>query len=164
MSWLRAIVGTALLLPGVGCTMCCSPFDQCGPLCNGECGCGCCSTTRAGSYSVSQSSYYEDVSPTPAPRLAPTPAAPRQAPTIAPEPPVIQPEDTTPTYTPEIESPLNTAPEESPFDDNGTEPSSPTDTTTNGISEPFDPNASDAIPGDTTEDEPMQFDDGIPNE
>ncbi len=103
MAWLRTIVGAILLLPSVGCTLCCSPFDNCGPLCNGECCSGCCTTARSGGYS-GETVYYEDSSP--GPRLAPTPAQPRQAPRLAPLQAPVQ----------EIEPPVDTTAPEQPYD------------------------------------------------
>lgn len=108
MAWLRVIVGAVLLFPSVGCTLCCAPFDQCGPLCNGECGGGCCSTMRAGGYNSVQTSYYEQA-PTGSPRLAPTPAKPRPVPReespMETEAPVVTPDDNT---TSPAETPLDT--------------------------------------------------------
>jgi len=107
MAWLRTVVGALLLMPSVGCTLCCSPFDHCGPLCNGECGSGCCTTARAGGYS-SQAAYYEGE--TYEPRLAPTPAQPRLAP---PRETVQEPVEET---APEMESPSDTTMPEQPYD------------------------------------------------
>lgn len=149
MSRLTALIGILLLLPGTGCTLCCAPYDECGPLCNGECGGGCCSTARAGGYSYSQADYYEEVTPTRAPRLAPTPAAPR--PTPAPE---VAPETTPPTETPEVESPGDMD-LETPFDDFTPEATEAIPTT---------PDATEPIPGTEPEETPLDFDTGIPPE
>lgn len=156
MAGLRAIIGAMLLLPGLGCSMCCHPFDECGPLCNGECGCGCPSTARAGSYST-QTMYYEEATPTRAPRLAPTPAQPR---TDAELPqPMPQPEE--PTYMPETESPSDSGTEETPFSDPMTEtPPSTEEEIPESIPETIP--ESDPIPETDTDSGIPDFDGDIP--
>lgn len=103
MAWLRTIVCVMLFLPSIGCTLCCSPYDNCGPLCNGECWSGCSTTARAGGYAGEVAYYEEDTS---GPRLAPTPAQPRQTPRLAP------PQEPTQ----EIEEPADSTTTEPPFD------------------------------------------------
>ena len=150
MAWLRGIVGVLLLVPSVGCTLCCSPFDNCGPLCNGECGAGCCTTSRAGGY-AGQMAYYEEQIP--GPRLAPTPARPRVAP---PQAPVQEPIEET---TPETESPSDTTTPEAPFDTY-----EPSDTGVPGTTE-TQPEATtpDEFP-DTLQDDLPPFDQAFPQQ
>lgn len=160
MAWLRNVVGVLLLLPSVGCTLCCSPFDNCGPLCNGECGSGCWTTYRAGGY-AGQVSYYDGVSA--GPRLAPTPAQPRMAPPQEydePAPEDYSPSDTMPdqpfdTYEPPdagLPDVTDTMPEATMPDDFPDLPES--------TLPPFD----EAFPQQPTDDDTFPDDSGIPVE
>ncbi len=48
----RAVIawaGIGLLLMAAGCTMCAHPYDYCGPVVDGPCGCSCDPLARAGS-------------------------------------------------------------------------------------------------------------------